>query len=360
LAGCEISFEIQALKGEMYSALRPLLFRLDPERAHALSLALIRLAGKLPPVGALLRALYAAPQRPVEACGLRFSNPVGLAAGYDKDGLGWRGLACLGFGHLEIGTVTPRPQAGNPRPRLFRLAEEGALINRMGFPGRGAGFVARQLRGPRPAGLVVGVNLGMNKDTPLEAAAGDYRVLMGVFAPLADYLAINVSSPNTAGLRRLQARQELKGLLHAVGEERLQLQSRLSRRVPILVKLAPDLSAVELEDAVDVIMSAGMDGIIATNTTSARPGVRSPRAVEAGGLSGAPLRSGSTEAVQKIACRTGGRLAVIGVGGISDAASAREKLEAGASLIQVYTGLVYRGPGLVKEILEGLGPVLRD
>jgi dihydroorotate dehydrogenase len=339
----------------MYPLFRPLLFRLDPEQAHTLTLSLVRLAGVLPPVRALLRGLFAAPGWPVQAFGLTFSNPVGLAAGYDKDGLGWRGLACLGFGHLEIGTVTLRPQPGNPRPRLVRLPEERALINRMGFPGRGAEFVCRQIAAPRPPGLVLGVNIGMNKDTPLEEAPQDYLALLRIFAPLADYLAVNVSSPNTAGLRRLQARRALEELLSTLAAERRALPpAGTGRRVPILVKLSPDLNEAELDDAVEAIERAGMDGVIATNTTLGRAGVRSPLAAEAGGLSGAPLRECSSQMVGRITARTGGRLPVIGVGGVMSAAGAREKLDAGAALVQVYSGLVYRGPGLVKDILEGL------
>jgi len=193
----------------LYPYLRPLLFRLEPEQAHHLTLNLIRLAGHLPPVAAALHAIYRVPERPVEAFGLRFANPVGLAAGYDKDGLGWRGLAALGFGHIEIGTVTPLPQPGNPKPRVFRLPPAQGVINRMGFPGEGAAFVAAQLHGKRPPGLVLGVNLGKNKATPNEDAASDYIKLVQVFAPLADYLAINISSPNTVGLRELQGKAAL-------------------------------------------------------------------------------------------------------------------------------------------------------
>jgi dihydroorotate dehydrogenase len=337
----------------MYPALRPLLFRLPPERAHALSLAAIRLAGQLPPVAALLRRLYAAPDRPVSAFGVQFRNPLGLAAGYDKDGLGWRGLACLGFGHVEAGTVTPLAQPGNPPPRLFRLVQDQGLINRMGFPGKGAEFAARRLRGPRPAGLVLGVNIGKNKDTPLERAAEDYLRLMPVFAPLADYLAVNVSSPNTAGLRQLQVRAALQELLTLLAAERSRLHSQIGKRVPLLVKLAPDLSDAELDDALDVILLAGMDGVIATNTTLARPGLRSAHAGEAGGLSGAPLRALSTAMVRKICARLGDQLPVIAVGGVSDRESYQEKLDAGAVLVQVYTGLVYAGPGLAKHLLGG-------
>jgi dihydroorotate dehydrogenase len=345
----------------MYPLFRPLLFRLDPETAHALTLRLIRLAGRLPPVRGFLRLMFRVPSRPVRAFGLTFANPVGLAAGYDKDALGWRGLAALGFGHIELGTVTPRAQAGNPRPRLFRLVDERAAINRLGFPGRGAEFAARQLTGglypPRPKDLVLGVNIGKNKDTPFEEAAGDYLSLLQTFASLADYLAINVSSPNTEGLRRLQARDALQGLLSSLDAQRRLEVERLGRPVPLLVKLAPDLTDSELDDALDVILSTGMDGVIATNTTLGREGVPVRWAAEPGGLSGAPLRSLSTEMVRKIAARTQGPrpegpLPVIGVGGVASAQDAREKLEAGACLVQVYTGLIYEGPGLVKKILK--------
>jgi dihydroorotate dehydrogenase len=339
----------------MYHLIRPLLFRLDPERAHALTLRALQLAQALPPVGVLLRKIYAAPPRPVRAFGLEFPNPVGLAAGYDKDGLAWQGLACLGFGHIEIGTVTPHPQPGNPKPRVFRLPAEQALINRMGFPGKGAEFVASHLKAPRPPGLILGVNLGKNKDTPLEEAAQDYLALVQVFASLADYLVINVSSPNTVGLRRLQARDALHDLLGALQQERQVQEDRLEKKVPILVKLAPDLTNEELEDALQGIQESGMDGVIATNTTLSRDGLQSSLANQAGGLSGAPLTWRSVETIRRIADLTRGRLPIIGVGGVMDADDARAKLDAGAILVQVYTGLVYRGPGLIKEILMGFG-----
>lgn len=339
----------------MYPFLRSLLFRLPPETAHALTLQAIRLAGNLPPVNAVVRAIFRAPQQPVQAFGLTFPNPVGLAAGYDKDGLGWRGLAGLGFGHIEIGTVTPRPQPGNPQPRLFRLIEEQGVINRMGFPGLGAAVAARQLAGKRrPAGLVVGVNIGKNKDTPLEEAAGDYLSLVDTFAPLADYLAVNVSSPNTPGLRKLQGGEALRALLGELAAKRQEQGTRLGRRVPLLVKLAPDLSSEELDQALDAILSTGMDGVIATNTTIGREGLRSPLAAETGGLSGAPLRERSTAMIATISRRTAGKLPVIGVGGIASTADARQKLDAGAVLVQLYTGLIYQGPALVKQILNGL------
>ena len=315
---------------------------------------MMRLERDLPPLSRLLRQMYTAPARPIEAFGLHFRNPVGLAAGYDKDGLGWRGLACLGFGHIEVGTVTPLPQAGNPKPRLFRLTEEQALINRLGFPGRGAEFVARRLKGKRPRGLVLGVNLGKNKDTRLEQAANDYLLLLEQFAPLADYLVVNVSSPNTVGLRRLQARDLLEGLLTQLAQSRAAKARQLGHHVPLLVKLAPDLQDNELDDALGAIISSGMDGVIATNTTISREGLHSQFAREAGGLSGAPLYGRSLAMVRRIVHLTEGRLPVVGVGGIMDADSARKMLEAGAVLVQVFTGLIYQGPALVKKISSEL------
>lgn len=338
----------------MYLLLRGLLFRIDPETAHSLTLTLLRAAGSLAPVRALLRAAFRAESRPVEAFGLRFPNPVGLAAGYDKDGLAWRGLACLGFGHLELGTVTPRAQPGNPRPRLFRVPEAGALINSLGFPSRGAAFLANRLRGHRPPDLVLGVNLGINRTTPLESAHDDYAALLERFAPLADYLVVNVSSPNTLGLRRLQAREALQELLTTLEADRRGQAEALGRPVPLLVKLSPDLSEAELNDALSVILETGMDGVIATNTTLGREGVSGPVAERPGGLSGAPLRARSTQVVDWLHRRSGGELPIVACGGVMGPSDAREKLAAGARLVQVYTGLVYRGPGLVGEIIRAL------
>ena len=333
----------------MYPFFRSLLFRLDPETAHAMTLRLIRL-GAYQPFAALLRGLYAAPEKPVEAFGLRFRNPVGLAAGYDKDGLAWRGLATLGFGHIEVGTVTLLPQPGNPRPRLFRLVEDRGLINRMGFPGRGADFVARQVDQEKPKGLILGVNLGKNKDTPLEEAARDYLALVRIFAPLADYLAINVSSPNTVGLRRLQGREMLEDLLEAIAAER----KRQPKKVPVLVKLAPDLTEEELEDALEVLVRTGMDGVIATNTTLSRGELHSARREESGGLSGQPLGMRSLAVLRQIVQKLEGRIPVISAGGIMNASDARARLDAGAALVQVYTGLAYEGPGLVRKMIRAV------
>lgn len=338
----------------IYPLFRALLFKLDPERAHHLTLNLIRLAGDIKPVSWLLQRLFIVPEQPVQAFGLNFSNPIGLAAGYDKDGLGWRGLACMGFGHIEVGTVTPKPQPGNPMPRVFRLVSDKALINRMGFPGLGEEFVKKEIIKTRPNNLVLGVNIGKNKDTPLESAEQDYLQLLRSFAAHADYLTINISSPNTVGLRRLQEKQALDHLLSQINIERERLASEIINRLPILVKLAPDLTETELDDALEVILANNMDGVIATNTTLSRDGLKSHMASENGGLSGMPLFSQSLEMVGKIYQRTGGKLSVIGVGGIFNTTGVQKMLDAGAVLVQLYTGLIYEGPGLVKRILQEL------
>ncbi len=356
----------------MYRYFRPLLFKLDPEDAHQLTLRLIRLGG-FAPIGSLLRGLYAAPARPMEAFGLHFRNPVGLAAGYDKDGLAWRGLSTLGFGHIEVGTVTPLPQPGNPRPRIFRLVEDQAVINRMGFPGQGAEAVMRTLRrssqrlginlltglhvstrAQRPGGVILGVNIGKNKQTPNEEAVFDYLALLQNFAPLADYLAINVSSPNTVGLRRLQERTALEGLLMQLDSQRKLEEKKLERHLPLLVKLAPDLTVAELDDAIEAILRTGMDGVIVTNTTLARDGLQSARQREEGGLSGRPLAGLSETMLTLTLQRLNGRLPVVSAGGIMTPEDARRRLEMGAALVQVYTGLVYAGPALVKSIVQAL------
>ena len=358
----------------MYPFFRSLLFRLDPETAHQLTLQLIRLAGNIPLSRWLLAQLYRAPDRPVQAFGLTFKNPVGLAAGYDKDALAVRGLSTLGFGHLEVGTVTPRPQPGNPRPRVFRLLEDEAVINRMGFPSRGSEFMQKRLNpvsrseilaklfphfkkkfGTLPkSDPILGINLGKNKDTPNEEAVLDYLELLQCFAPYADYLAINISSPNTVGLRQLQGRAALEGLLTQLHTQRQLEEKKLDKRLPLLVKLAPDLSEKELDEAVDVILRARMDGILVTNTTLAREGLRSSRREESGGLSGSPLRLRSESVLCQVVKRVGGRIPIVSVGGIMNPQHAKHRLDLGATLIQLYTGLIYQGPGLVKQILAAL------
>ena len=343
----------------MYPFFRSILFRLDPETSHQLTLQAIRLAGNFPLSRWLLSQLYKAPTSPVQAFGLTFKNPVGLAAGYDKDGVAIRGLAALGFGHVEVGTVTLKPQAGNPHPRVFRLVEDEGVINRMGFPGRGADFVSGRfgrsnVQTFKRSNAVVGVNLGKNKDTPLEQAAQDYITLMHRFISLADYLAINISSPNTIGLRRLQGREMLEQLLQAVQREREQITLGRGGNAPILVKISPDMSVAELEDAVGVILDAGMDGIIATNTTLAREGLRSKQRGETGGLSGSPLAAGSEAVLQQVVKLVNEKVPIISVGGIMSPETAKERLALGASLVQVYTALVYRGPKLVQEIVKAI------
>jgi dihydroorotate dehydrogenase len=339
----------------MYKLFRSLLFRLEPETAHRLTLQLIRTAGNFPPSYWFLKLLYRAPARPVDAFGLTFRNPVGLAAGYDKDAVAIRGLSALGFGHVEVGTVTPRPQPGNPRPRVFRLVQDEAVINRMGFPGEGSAYMLENLKQVHKkmsgrSRTVIGVNLGKNKDTPNEEAVLDYLSLLQIFAPYAGYLAINISSPNTVGLRQLQGRAALEALLNQLDIQRRIEEKALDRRLPLLVKLAPDLSDSELDEAVDVILRTHMDGIIATNTTLAREGLASPDRDETGGLSGSPLRARSEAVLCQIVKRVDGRIPIVSVGGIMTPEDAKKRLDLGAALVQVYTGLVYQGPGLIKKI----------
>lgn len=352
----------------MYSIFRPFLFRLDPERAHALTIFALRLAGAAPFLNWTLRQMYRTPEKPVEVFGLRFKNPVGLAAGYDKDGVAVAGLAALGFGHVEVGTVTPLAQNGNPKPRVFRLIEDEAVINRMGFPGRGADFVRRRIKPvdnvnliqrlmgvlPNRQPTILGVNLGKNKSTPNEEAVLDYLSLVQDFAPFADYLTINISSPNTVGLRQLQGREALEKLLEQVHVQRVMEQDKLQKQLPVLVKLAPDLTESELDDAVDVILRANMDGIIVTNTTLAREGLRSSHQGETGGLSGKPLAVKSEAVLRQTVERVNGQVPIVSAGGIMDPEDAKRRLDMGATLVQIYTGLVYRGPALVKEIVKAL------
>jgi dihydroorotate dehydrogenase len=317
----------------------------------------LRFAGALPPALRLLEWLYAAPEKPVEAFGLTFRNPIGLAAGYDKDAVAIRGLAALGFGHIEVGTVTPQPQPGNPRPRLFRLAEDEALINRLGFPSRGADFVAERVRrvsGAKGPSVLLGINVGKNRDTPLEHAAEDYTSLLWRLMIFADYLTINVSSPNTPGLRSLQGRAPLESLLSAIAEARRTIAHGQGGNAPILVKLSPDLTHQELDDAIGIILDKGMDGVIATNTTLRRAGLRSGSQTESGGLSGRPLGGPSLAMLKQIVRMVDGRIPVVSAGGIMSAEDARLRLDAGATLVQIYTALIYRGPGLIKAIARNL------
>ena len=342
----------------MYPLIRPLLFALDPERSHDLTLGLLRLPGAT----AALHRLYGAqvPPLPVEIMGLRFPNPLGLAAGLDKDACAVAPLAAMGFGFLELGTVTPRPQAGNPRPRLFRLPARQAMINRMGFNSAGLDqFLANLGRGPRPG--IVGINLGKNKDTPADEAVDDYvRGLRAVYAH-ADYVTVNVSSPNTPGLRDLQGEAVLGTLLAALKAEQTTLASHHGRHVPIALKIAPDLADDAIDAIARLLLHHRLDAVVATNTTVTRPGLEAePQARESGGLSGAPLRTRSTEVIRRLHATLGGRLPIIGAGGVFSAEDAWEKLVAGADLVQIYSALIYRGPGIVRSIVAGLADKMRE
>jgi dihydroorotate dehydrogenase len=340
----------------LYSLAKPILFALEPERAHRCVMFAASALADVPGFAAGLRAAYGFehPALRVRLWGRELPNPVGLAAGFDKDGEWIAPLAGLGFGYVEVGTVTPLAQPGDPRPRLFRLPEDGALVNRMGFNNRGLEALASRLaRVPRPAAWI-GVNLGRQRDTPNERALEDYLAGLRALYRHADYFVINVSSPNTPGLRELQDRASLLGLAWGLRAERERVAEAAGRRTPLLVKLAPDLDEAGLADAAAVAEEAGLDGLIATNTTVRRPGLRSPHRDEAGGLSGRPLFPMALAAVRTLRRLTQGRLPVIGVGGIFGAEDAYAMIRAGASAVQVYTGLIYRGPGLVKEIKQGL------
>lgn len=332
-----------------YDYLRPLLFRLDPERAHDRTLALLARMPVFMPRGT--------GGKPVELMGLTFPNRLGLAAGLDKNGIAVSAFDRAGFGFIEVGTVTPRPQPGNPRPRLFRLPEHEAIINRMGFNNLGIdALTARLAATPKPRALL-GINLGKNKDTPNEAALDDYRVGLQKAWAHADYLAINISSPNTAGLRDLQHGAALRDLLAGIKAEQQRLADETARRVPVVVKIAPDLDDVALHATLDTIAEAGMDGIIATNTTLDKSAVASHRyGGEQGGLSGAPLTAASTAIVKKIRAHLP-QMALIAAGGVMRAADMQAKLDAGADLVQIYSGLIYHGPQLVRDCLRHLDQV---
>jgi dihydroorotate dehydrogenase len=349
----------------LYEAVRPLLFALAPETAHIAALRALRSAHALG-VGALLRPRL--PDDPVTLFGLTFRNPVGLAAGLDKNGAYIDALGDLGFGFIEVGTVTPKPQPGNARPRLFRLAGAQALINRFGFNNEGLDRFEANVASSTTfcaAGGMLGLNIGKNAATPLELALQDYseclRRVYPLLVPRRGYVTVNISSPNTSGLRTLQARDELEALLAGLDEERARLSDRHGARVPLAVKISPDLDDADLLRIADALVAHGVDAVIATNTTTARERVAGlPHATQPGGLSGAPLAARSTQVVALLARHLAGRLPIIGVGGITDAAAAVAKIEAGASLVQLYTGLVYRGPALVGECRRAILDHRRD
>ncbi len=326
----------------------PLLRRLNPELAHDAGLGALRLTQFLWPQQAF--AAHAA----VHCLGLEFAHPLGLAAGFDKNGDALDALGKLGFSHVELGTVTPRPQPGNPKPRMFRIPEEGALINRMGFNNKGVDHLVARLSRSRYTG-VRGISIGKNHDTPLESAQRDYVICLRKVYALADYVAINVSSPNTARLRELQGKDGLRRILDSLFEERVRQQAHHGRRVPLLVKIAPDLSVDEISALAEELRVLEVDGVIATNTSTDRsPLKQAPDASLSGGLSGAPLHAKSVRVIAQLRAELGADFPVIGVGGISSGEDALATLRAGANLLQVYTGFAYRGPALIEEIVGAL------
>jgi len=328
----------------------PILTRLDPELAHDLGLAGLD----------LLRPLWPAQSHPsgasVSFLGLRFAHPLGLAAGFDKNGDHLDALGAMGFSHVELGTVTPRPQPGNPKPRMFRIPEAGALINRMGFNNKGVDHLVAQVSRTRYAGIR-GISIGKNFDTPIENAQNDYVICLRKVYAFADYVAVNISSPNTARLRELQARDGLERIIGALLEERRALQERHGKRVPLLVKVAPDLTAEQISAVAQDLRSLEIDGVIATNTSTDHSALGdSPAAAQSGGLSGAPLHPLSVKVISQLRAELGAGFPLIGVGGIVSADHARATLRAGANLIQIYTGFAYRGQALLAEIVEAISP----
>ncbi|MBS1486481.1 MAG: quinone-dependent dihydroorotate dehydrogenase [Bacteroidetes bacterium] len=340
----------------MYQYLiRPLLFLFDPEKIHHFIFAFLKFSGKIPGAKSLLRFLYVteSPLLARELFGIRFKNPVGLAAGFDKDAKLIDELDCLGFGFIEIGTLTPRPQPGNEKPRLFRLPKDRALINRMGFNNEGVLAAAERLK-RRKSSIVVGGNIGKNKITPNEKAVDDYNDCFEVLYPYVDYFVVNVSSPNTPGLRELQEKEPLKKLMAHVKQR----SNKKEKPKPVLLKIAPDLTTSQLDDIVEILIETKTDGVIATNTTISRDGLatdaKTISAIGNGGLSGQPLTKKSTEVISYLRSKLGKNYPIIGVGGIMTAADAADKLKAGADLVQVYTGFIYEGPGLAKKILRAV------
>jgi dihydroorotate dehydrogenase len=334
----------------LYALAQPALFALDAERAHALGLRAIETAYRLGLNLLLARRLQ---PLPVRAFGLEFRNPVGLAAGLDKNGAHIDALASLGFGFIEVGTITPKPQAGNPKPRMFRLPDRRAVINRLGFNNGGIAALTANLERCRFAGIL-GINIGKNKDTPNERAADDYRFCLDHVYARASYITINISSPNTQGLRDLQQEAALQALLDQLATARESLAARHGRK-PLLLKIAPDLTESDMDAIASAVLKTGVDGVIAGNTTIDRTVIAGhPLAAEPGGLSGAPLMARSTATLSGMATRLQGRVPLIGVGGILSGADACAKIDAGASLVQFYTGLIYRGPDLIHECVEAL------
>ncbi|TNF29384.1 MAG: quinone-dependent dihydroorotate dehydrogenase [Bacteroidetes bacterium] len=333
--------------------LRPLFFLLDAESAHHFVTGLFTFVMKIPGVKWLTESMFKVADKRLERelFGLKFPNPVGLAAGFDKQASFYKEFSSLGFGFIEVGTITPKPQDGNPKPRMFRLPADQGLINRMGFNNGGLEMARKNLEG-RDRNFIIGGNIGKNKVTPNEKAVDDYILCFRGLHDLVDYFVVNVSSPNTPGLRELQDKEPLLRILNALKEE----NTKIPTPRPILLKIAPDLTDSQLDDIVDIVAESKIDGVIATNTTISKEGLKSPESItkEAGGVSGKPVRQRSTEVIRYLHEKSNGAFPIIGVGGIHSAADAIEKLNAGASLVQVYTGFIYEGPGLVKAINEGV------
>jgi len=335
----------------LYSALRHLLFKFDPETVHELTIAGLKRTGATP-----LNVFYKQqiPVKPVQVMGIEFPNALGLAAGLDKNGECINAFAAMGFGFVEVGTVTPKPQPGNDKPRLFRLEAAEAIINRMGFNNKGVDYLVNQVKAANFNG-VLGINIGKNKTTPDEQATDDYLYCMRKVYAVASYITVNISSPNTPGLRALQYGDALNSLLKALKHEQTVLAEQYNKYVPMVVKIAPDLSAQEIEDVANCLLANNIDGVIATNTTLARDGVEHlPFADQAGGLSGKPVKDKSTDVIRLLAKTLAGKMPIIGVGGISSVADAKQKLAAGASLVQLYTGFIYQGPKLIRTIVDAL------
>lgn len=336
----------------LYDLIRPLVFQLDPETAHNLTLSSL---DRLQRLGLTSLIAPRVENRPRTVMGLTFPNPVGLAAGLDKNGDHIDGLAALGFGFIEVGTVTPRPQPGNPQPRLFRLPEAGAIINRMGFNNDGVDKLIANVQRAKYRGIL-GINIGKNFDTPIENAVDDYLIGLRKVYPHASYVTVNISSPNTKNLRQLQQADELERLLDALKTAQEKLAAEHGKHVPLVLKIAPDLDTTEIIAIADLLLKYRFDGVIATNTTLSRQGVENlPHGSETGGLSGAPLRTKSTSVIKQLSLALEGKIPVIGAGGIMEGLDAEEKVRAGASLVQLYSGLIYRGPELVKECRRALG-----
>lgn len=338
----------------MYQIIKPLLFKFDPENIHHFVTGGLRAANRIWGVKPLLKQAFQLEDKRLEreVFGLKFKNPLGLAAGFDKNADFIEELAEFGFGFIEIGTVTPRPQPGNDKPRMFRLPDDNALINRMGFNNQGVDVVAHRLRKLDRKGLIIGGNIGKNKLTPNEDALSDYIICFDQLFDVVDYFVVNVSSPNTPGLRELQEKEPLKNILNTLQQRNL--KNDITR--PILLKIAPDLSDSQLDDIIEIVMETKIAGVIATNTTISREGLTSPESIssETGGLSGKPLTKRSTEVISYLSEKSSKAITIIGVGGIHSPQDAIEKLHAGATLVQIYTGFVYEGPGLVKRILKGI------